>query len=497
MRGLVLDEGLVFGRGHGAPEGGAGYVSPAEEDAAGAIPAELLRTDIEGFPDLSELAVLRHFTRLSTWNYGIEHGAYMLGSCTMKYNPKINEDAALLPGFAGAHPLLPEEFCQGSLEVMASLEEWLGEITGMDAVTLQPAAGSHGELTGIMLIRAYHLDRGERRPIVLVPNSAHGTNPASAAIANCEVREIVVGPTGVLTKDRVVEAAEKCGPENVAALMLTNPSTLGLFEEHIAEIAEYLHGIGALVYCDGANLNALLGLARPGDMGFDVIQMNLHKTFSTPHGGGGPGSGPVAVRKILEPFLPFPTLERRKSGIALVHDRPKSIGRMRAFAGHFGMFVRAYAYIRRMGCEDLRRAALYSLLNANYMRAKLRGHYHIPYDRPCMHEVIVNDKLLGKEGKHTADIAKRLIDYGFHPPTVYFPLVVPGALMIEPTETESVAEMDAFVEAMVAIAKEVRETPDVVHDAPHSTRLRRLDETRAARKPILRWTPPEVPAAAE
>jgi glycine dehydrogenase subunit 2 len=440
-------------------------------------------------PELSEVDVVRHFTRLSTWNAAVDLGTYPLGSCTMKYNPKLNERAARLPGFAQAHPLQPVELSQGFLQLCHELEGQLAEISGMDRVTLQPAAGAQGELAGIMMIRAYHERRGERRRVVLVPDSAHGTNPASAALNGYGVVALPSGPDGLLHP----EAVEAAMSEDVAALMITNPSTLGLFEEHIARICEIVHAGGGLVYGDGANLNALLGIARPGDLGIDVMHFNLHKTFSTPHGGGGPGAGPVGVKNLLAPHLPVPVVRKlagdEGQGYALDWDFPHSIGRLHANFGNVGMFVRAWAYIRALGPEGLRRCSEMAVLNANYLLARLRGAYHVPYERTVMHECVLSDKTLHDTGVTTLDVAKRLIDYGYHPPTVYFPLIVHGALMIEPTESESLEGLDRFADALLAIAEEAREDPERVRSAPHHTRRARLDETRAARQPVLRWQP--------
>jgi glycine dehydrogenase subunit 2 len=444
----------------------------------------LLHDGVDGMPELSEVEVIRHFTRLSTWNYNIDLGLYPLGSCTMKHNPKINESVARLPGFTNAHPLMPDELMQGILRVQAILETCLAEITGMDVVTLQPAAGAHGELTGILMIRAYHESRGNPRRRVLVPDSAHGTNPASVAISGYVVEPIPSNAQGTID----VEALRKLLSDDVAAVMITNPNTLGIFESSIAEIAELVHSHGALVYMDGANLNAMLGITRPGDFGVDVLHMNLHKTFTTPHGGGGPGAGPVAVKKVLEEFLPYPVLTGRGDGSYFYDwDRPLSIGKMKAYNGPFGMHVRALCYILANGPEGLREVTEVAVLNANYIRARLDGHYALPYTSPTLHEVVFSDDKQAPHGVSAWDIAKRLIDYGFHPPTVYFPLIVQGALMIEPTETESRDELDEFVEAMLAIAREAEETPDVVKLAPHTTRIGRVDEASAARKPVLRW----------
>jgi len=475
--GLVLDEKLIFE--HSDP-GRKGYSLPELDVPKAALPSSLVRDEVSGFPEVSEVDVVRHFTRLSTWNYGVDSGFYPLGSCTMKYNPKVNEVAARLPGLANVHPETPERLCQGALALMYELQGALAEISGFSAVTLQPAAGAHGELTGMLMIRAFHEARGRSRRKVLIPDTAHGTNPATAALCGYEV--VPVSSDGVLGADAVAAAMD----EDVAALMVTNPNTLGLFESQIREVCDIVHAKGGLVYCDGANLNALMGIARPGDMGLDVMHFNLHKTFSTPHGGGGPGSGPVGVSDELVPFLPVPVVVREGEGFRLEYDRSHSIGRMRAFHGNFGILVRAYAYIRSMGAAGLRHASEMAVLNANYIRARLEGTYHLPYPARSLHEVVFSDRDL-QGGCHTLDVAKRLIDYGYHPPTVYFPLVVKGAIMIEPTETESKEILDEFCDAMIAIAGEAAEQPELLHEAPVRTRTRRLDETRAARKPRLKW----------
>lgn len=443
---------------------------------------------IEGMPELSEVDVVRHYTRLSRWNYAVDLGLYPLGSCTMKYNPKMNEKVARLDGFANHHPYTPEELSQGSLQVIKWLEELLCEITGMRAGTLIPAAGAHGELTGLMLIRACLQSRGNPRKKVLIPDSAHGTNPASATVCGYGVQTIRSNERGLVD----VDALRRAMTDEVAALMLTNPNTLGLFEEEIEEIVRLVHDAGALVYMDGANFNALLGIARPGDMGIDVIHLNVHKTFSTPHGGGGPGAGPVCVGETLEPFLPVPRLVRAADGtVRLDFDRPQTIGRIRAFYGNFGVLVRALCYILTLGADGLREVAEAAVVNANYIAHHLKDTYDIPYPGGIMHEVIFSDKWQRPYGVRNVDIAKRLIDYGFHPPTMSFPLIVPGALMVEPTDTECREELDLFIEAMKAIARECRENPDLVRQAPHTTRIGRLDEVTAARKPVLRWRPAE------
>jgi glycine dehydrogenase subunit 2 len=469
--------------------GKRGYQLPALDvpavDPKQALGEENVRAEIEDFPEVSELEAIRHFTRLSTWNYSIDHGMYPLGSCTMKYNPRINEVVARVEGLAWAHPYQPEPVSQGALEIMGALEAALAEITGMDAVTLQPAAGAHGELTGILLCRGLLEARGNPRKKILIPDSAHGTNPATAVIAGYSVENVKSNERGMMdlaVLDRVVN-------EDVAALMVTNPNTLGVFEEEITRVADLLHDRGALLYMDGANMNALVGIARPGDFGVDVMHLNLHKTFSTPHGGGGPGSGPVAVKSHLEPFLPVPRLKRAGERWTFDYDRPQSIGRVRAFYGNFGVLVRALAYIMAHGSNGLLKATMDAVLNANYIRRKLEPYYELPHDEPTMHECVFSDARQAKLGVRTMDIAKRLIDYGFHPYTVSFPLIVPGALMIEPTETEGKRELDLFIEALMAIAREAEEQPDVVTKAPHCARTNRVDEVTAARKPVVRWRP--------
>jgi len=458
-------------------------VPPVDPHAA--LGAAHVRAEIEGYPEVSEVEAIRHFTRLSTWNYAIDHGMYPLGSCTMKYNPRVNELVARTEGLAWAHPYQPESLSQGALEIMAHLESALLEITGMDAITLQPAAGAHGELTGILLIRALLDQRGNPRKKILIPDSAHGTNPATAAIAGYAVENIRSDQHGLID----LAALERSVDEDVAGLMITNPNTLGVFESRIIEAAEVLHRKGALLYMDGANMNALVGIARPGDFGVDVMHLNLHKTFSTPHGGGGPGGGPVAVKRALEPFLPVPRLKREGDRWTFDYDRPGSIGKVRAFYGNFGVLVRALAYILAHGGNGLRAATMDAVLNANYIRKALEPWYDLPYALPNMHEVVFSDDRQARLGVRTGDIAKRLIDYGFHPYTVSFPLIVRGAMMIEPTETESKIEIDLFIDALISIAKEIRTEPAMVKTAPHSTRTSRVDEVQAARRPILKWEP--------
>ena len=487
-RGLAMEEALVFEQGSPGRIGVSLPAVPAETDPAAEIPAALLRPEIPGMPEMAELEVVRHFTRLSQWNWGIDTGFYPLGSCTMKYNPKSSEALARLPGFAGAHPLLPTSMSQGALQLIFDLERALSEIAGFPATVMSPAAGAQGELAGLMMIRAYHVARGNPRHKVLIPDTAHGTNPASAAFNGYSTVQLESGPDGRLHPETVAKAMD----DDVAAIMITNPNTLGIFESHIAEIAAIVHARGGLVYGDGANFNAVLGVARPGDMGFDVIQYNLHKTFATPHGGGGPGSGPVAVKAALVPFLPLPVVVREAGGYRLVTDpreRPQTVGKIREFWGNFGMFVRAWAILREWGPAGVKASGELAVLNANYVRAALKGTFNLPYATDSLHEVVFDDKAQKASGVTTMDVAKRLIDHGFHPPTIYFPLVVHGALMIEPTETESREMLDSFVAAMKAIAAEAEAAPEAVKAAPLKPVRSRLDETRAARKPVLRWTP--------
>ncbi len=441
------------------------------------------RDEIEGFPEVSEIEIVRHFTRISKPNYCIDEGLYPLGSCTMKYNPKINEKIASYPEFQSAHPYAPQDLVQGNLEILMKTQKFLEEITGMDAVSLQPTAGAQGELVGMMLIRAHHEDKGNPRTTVLIPDSAHGTNPSSAHLCGYHVQEIRSNEKGTVDIDDLSQAMT----DEVAALMITNPNTLGIFEADIQKIAEKVHAKGGFIYMDGANMNALVGTCRPGDMDVDVIHLNLHKTFSTPHGGGGPGSGPVAVKKTLEPYLPAPVVGRRDGRYVLDFDRPKSIGRIRSFYGNFLVVVKALTYIFSLGPEGLKEISETAVLNANYIRKSLEGTYFLKYKTPSLHECVFSDKLQKPYGITNLDIAKRLIDYGLHPPTMSFPLVVPGALMIEPTETESKRDLDLFIEAMISIAREAKEQPEILKSAPHTSYVRRLDETRAARQPVLRW----------
>ncbi|MDX2495396.1 MAG: aminomethyl-transferring glycine dehydrogenase subunit GcvPB [Desulfuromusa sp.] len=476
-RGLVLDEKLLFEQSQ--PER-IGY-SIASLDVPAVTPeSSLIREEITDFPELSEVDVIRHYTRLSTWNYGVDSGFYPLGSCTMKYNPKVNEVAARLPGFTDIHPQTPEALNQGALELMYNLQRDLGEISGFPAITLQPAAGAQGEFAGMLMIRAWHEANGQDRHKVIIPDTAHGTNPASSALCGYEV--ITVASDGILSKEAIAAVMD----DDVAALMVTNPNTLGLFEADIREICDLVHERGGLVYSDGANLNAMMGISRPGDIGIDVMHFNLHKTFSTPHGGGGPGSGPVGVVDKLIPFLPVPYVVKGDDGFKLEYNCPQSIGRLKSFHGHFGILVRAYSYILSMGGEGLKRATELAVLNANYIRARLEGEYDLPNKQRSLHEVVFSEEGL-QNGCHTLDVAKRLIDYGYHPPTIYFPLVVPGALMIEPTETESKQTIDEFCDALLLIAEEAKTNPELLKQAPVRAKVKRLDETAAARQPILRW----------
>jgi glycine dehydrogenase subunit 2 len=448
------------------------------------IPQGLLREKEPLLPEVSEVDVIRHYTGLSKLNYAVDGGYYPLGSCTMKYNPKVNEDIARFDGFAGTHPYQDESTVQGSLELMYDLDTYLCELTGMDRFSMQPAAGAHGEMTGLMIIKAYHQKKGEsKRNKIIVPDSAHGTNPASAAVIGYQVVEVKSNENGGID----IEALKNLMSDEIAGLMLTNPNTLGLFDENILEISNIVHNAGGLLYYDGANMNAIMGICRPGDMGFDVIHLNLHKTFSTPHGGGGPGAGPVGVKKDLVPFLPVPFVDKNDTGFFLDYNRPDSIGKIKAFYGNFLVAVRAYSYILSMGKEGLREASEMAVLNANYLMNKLKKHFNLPYDRVCMHEFVLSGVKQKANGVSTLDMAKRIMDYGFHPPTVYFPLIVKEALMIEPTETESKETLDMFIEAMINIAKEAEETPEKVTSAPKNTVVTRLDEVRAVKTPVLRW----------
>jgi len=484
------NEELIFDR---SQTGRIGYRLPKldveETNLDELIPAELRRTDdLEGVPEVSEVDVIRHFTRISTWNYSIDLGMYPLGSCTMKYNSRLNEKTARIAGFANLHPLAPESESQGALELIYKLQEDLAEITGLPGVSLQPAAGAQGEMTGVLLIRAF-LDKrdgeeSKNRRVMLIPDSAHGTNPASAALAGFTVKTIRSTAEGLTDLEHLKTLCDEGG---IAGLMLTNPNTVGIFEKNIKEICETIHAAGGLVYMDGANMNALVGVARPGDMGVDVIHLNLHKTFSTPHGGGGPGCGPCCCTAELEPFLPVPRIVKDGENYKLDFNRPESVGRVKAFFGNFGMMIRALSYIQTHGAEGLKEATEAAVLNARYLAHLLKEDFDKPFDSDPMHEVIFSHKKQSRKGVHTLDIAKRLIDYGFHPMTIYFPLIVEGAMLVEPTESVGRQDLDAFIDAMKSINLEAQTNPQLVIDAPHSTRIGRLDEATAARKPVLRW----------
>lgn len=475
--GLIFNEPLLWEKGRA---GRTAFSLPRRD-----VKQQPVDKDLKGngpdFPDLSEVDVVRHYIRLSQWNFSVDSGMYPLGSCTMKYNPKTNERQSALPGFAMAHPLLPGPLSQGVLKLMFELEQYLTEITGMDATSLQPAAGAHGEMTGMLLIYAYLKSKGTPRSKILVPDTAHGTNPASASLCGYRSIPLKSNERGVLS----TQAVEELMDDDTAGIMVTNPNTLGLFEENIKAVADIVHAKGGLVYCDGANMNAVMGIVNMKDLGVDVLHLNLHKTFSSPHGGGGPGSGPVCVSKDLEPFLPVPRVIKKKGKYELSEDFPDSIGKVHAFYGNIGVMIRSYSYILSMGPDGLKKASQLAVLNGAYIKDKLKDTFHLPYDRPCMHECVFSDKLQEPYKVTTLDMVKRLMDYGFHPPTIYFPLVVPGAIMIEPTETESKEDIDLFIESMKAIAKEAREQPETLHAAPRSTKRRRLDETAAARKPRL------------
>jgi glycine dehydrogenase subunit 2 len=483
---------LIFEKSQPGRRGGE---LPRYDLPAASVPEELRRTEQPRLPELAEPELLRHFTELSTRNFGIDTGFYPLGSCTMKYNPRVNERLVMLPGFRDLHPLQEEDGAQGALELMWRLQEALMEVSGLHACSLQPAAGSQGELTGLMLMRAYFEDRGEgdRRDTIITADTAHGTNPASVTMAGYKLAKVDTDKRGNLDVGHLRDLVD----ERTAGLMLTNPSTLGLFDEHIEEVAAIFHEVGALLYYDGANLNAVCGISRPGDMGFDIVHINLHKTFSQPHGGGGPGGGPIVVRDRLEPYLPVPAIVMDGDRFRLDYDRPKSIGKVRGYTGPFGVFVRSYAYIRSYG-PRLREMSEIAVLNANYLLALLRDAYDLPFDRLCMHEFVLSARTLKRQyGISALDVAKRLMDYGFHPPTIYFPLVVPEALMIEPTETEAKETLDTFAEAMLAIAREAVEDPETIRSAPHDRPVRRLDEVLAAKRAIVRYGFEEHPDLGE
>ncbi|MCG6882103.1 MAG: aminomethyl-transferring glycine dehydrogenase subunit GcvPB [Deltaproteobacteria bacterium] len=475
--GLNLDEPLLWEMGN---PGRTAFSMPRHD-----VPSAPLHDDFAGdgpdFPDLSEMGVIRHYTRLSQWNFGVDTGMYPLGSCTMKYNPKINEKVTQLRGFAALHPMLPAVMTQGALQLMAELERFLAEITAMDAVSLQPSAGAQGELAGMLLIHAYLGSRNIKRNKIIIPDTAHGTNPASAALCGYRPVRVASGEKGILIPDAVSRVMD----EDTAGIMITNPNTLGLFEENIKEIARIIHDKGGQVYCDGANMNAVMGMVHMGNSGVDVLHLNLHKTFSAPHGGGGPGAGPVCVANHLAPFLPTPRIILKDGLYQLSEDFPQSVGRLHSFVGNFGVMIKAYAYILSMGAEGLKKASQLAVLNANYLKEKLKTFLHLPYDRPCMHECVFSDKFQRDQKITTLDMAKRLMDFGFHPPTIYFPLVVDGAIMIEPTETESLEEIDRFVEAFRIVTREALESPDLLRGAPKRCRVERLDETLAARRPCL------------
>ncbi len=475
--GLILNEPLLWEKGK---KGRNGFSSP-QRDVEPADLAEEFMGSGPDFPDLSEVDIVRHYTRLSQWNFSVDTGMYPLGSCTMKYNPKTNERQAAHPGFAAAHPMLPPDLSQGVLKLMYDLERFLVEITGMDAASLQPAAGAQGELAGMLLFYAYHESKGAPRSKIIVPDTAHGTNPASAALCGYKPIPIQSNADGILAPEDVARLMD----EDTSGIMVTNPNTLGLFEENIKEIAEIVHAKGGLVYCDGANMNAIMGVVDMGAIGIDVLHLNLHKTFSSPHGGGGPGSGPVCVLKHLEPFLPVPRVTEKNGSYLLKEDYPDTVGRLHGFNGNIGVLIRSYSYILSMGAEFLAKTSQLAVLNANYIKQQLKGTFHLAYDRPCMHECVFSDQLQQAHKVTTLDMVKRLMDYGFHPPTIYFPLVVPGAIMIEPTETESKEDIDLFIDSLKSIAREAAENPQLLLEAPGYTRRKRLDETTAARKPCL------------
>lgn len=475
--GIVQEEPLLWEKGK---QGKVGYSMPKKDVESTDLDSQLTRNQLD-LPDLSEVDVIRHYTRISQWNFGLDTAMYPLGSCTMKYNPKTNDKQASLPGFTRSHPLLPEDCSQGTLRLMYELEHYLAEITGMDGVSLQPAAGAHGELAGMLIFDAYLKSVQSKRSKILIPDTAHGTNPASASLCGYQSIPIASGEDGVLHPEQVRELMD----EETAGIMVTNPNTLGLFEDNIIEIAEIVHAKGGLVYADGANMNAIMGIIKPGKIGVDVLHLNLHKTFSTPHGGGGPGAGPVCVVEKLKPFLPVPRIKKDGSIYSLDENYPDSIGKLHAFYGNVGVLIRAYSYILSMGAAGLKKASQLAVLNANYIMHGLKKTFHLPFDKPCMHECVFSDKIQKDKGFTTLDIAKRLMDFGFHPPTIYFPLIVHGALMIEPTETESKEDLDRFIAVLKKVAEEGNENPEKLHQSPLHCKRKRLDEVTAARKPCL------------
>ncbi|UCB45515.1 MAG: aminomethyl-transferring glycine dehydrogenase subunit GcvPB [Spirochaetota bacterium] len=484
IKTLAINEPLIFEQGSA---GRTAFSLPEETidlgKIDGSLPDDLIRDSIDCLPEISEVELIRHFTRMSQWNYGVDTGFYPLGSCTMKYNPKLNEEAASLPGFARSHPYQPESLSQGSMRLLWELEQYLCEIAGMDRCTLQPAAGAHGELCAMMMMRAKLAEKKSPRHKVLIPDTAHGTNPASVAMCGFKAVPLKSNREGIIDIDSVKSLMD----EDVVAIMATNPNTLGLFEKNIVAVSDIVHKKGGYVYCDGANMNALMGKVKVGELGVDLVHLNLHKTFSTPHGGGGPGAGPLLVKQSLAPYLPVPVVEKNNERFVFNYDLPQSIGKLKSFYGNFLICVRAYTYILSMGAEGLRKASETAVVNANYIRSKLKKYYHLPYDDSCMHECVFTDKKQKQHGVSTLDIAKRLIDHGFHPPTVYFPLVVDGALMIEPTETESKESIDRFINAMINIAKEAKENPEELKRSPQKSKITRVDEVTAARNPILKW----------
>lgn len=475
--GLILDEPLLWEKGKKGRNG----MSIPDTDVPSAVMDEKLTGEGPDFPDLSEVDVVRHYTRLSQWNFGVDTGMYPLGSCTMKYNPKINEKHAASPSVASLHPMIEDHSCQGTLKIIYDLQKHLAAITGMDKVSVQPAAGAHGELAGMLIFAAYHKSRGSRRTKILIPDTAHGTNPASAALCGYKPVKVESGSRGIIETDVIRDLMD----DETAGIMITNPNTLGLFEENIVEIANIVHEKGGLVYADGANMNAIMGIVDLKKCGVDVLHLNLHKTFSTPHGGGGPGAGPVCVTEELAEYLPVPEVVYDGKAYSLEYDRENSIGRIHGFFGNFGVLVRAYCYILTMGAENLKKASQYAVLNACYVKEQLQGSLHLAYNRPCMHEAVFTDKYQLENKVSTLDMAKRLMDSGYHPPTIYFPLVVSGAIMIEPTESECLEDLDTFIDVFKTIVQEAKDNPEVLHNSPQRFKVKRLDETQAARKPCL------------